>query len=82
MTEISIFRNASTSSHHEWSLQRSDGGKMENYIKEGLKWWKLDSVMDTVNRYAIIGFVMTRPFKDEDKTLPSSTKFSLKKIRA
>jgi hypothetical protein len=51
---------------------------MGNYIKEGLKGWKLDSVMDTVTQYAIIGFVMTRPIRDENKPLPSSTNSSLK----
>jgi hypothetical protein len=53
---------------------------MGKYIKEGLNGWKLDSVMDTVTQYALIGFVMTLPLKDEDKPLPSSTNSSLKKI--
>jgi hypothetical protein len=53
---------------------------MGKHIKEGLKEWKLDSAMDTVTQYAIIGFVMTRPLKDKDKPLSSSTKSSLKKI--
>jgi len=46
----------------------------------GLKEWKLDSAMDTATQYAIIGFVMTRPLKDEEKILPSSMKSCLKKI--
>jgi hypothetical protein len=53
---------------------------MRNYIKEGLKGWKLDSVMDTVTQYAIIGFVTPGPLKDEDRLLPSSKNSSLKKI--